>query len=160
MIDHAIVMAGLYAKEAELVRDVDSLLKKMDRLRADLFVVKAAEALHRQEVDNIDFMPHMSVRKQFKRGEVQRYCLDALKASGGCLDTRQLAAIVADRKGLDSLDMALRKKIVGSVMQAMKTARRHRLVVDDGKQFGVRLWRLAPANVSSRARAKGGSNGA
>ena len=136
------VVDALLAKEAELVRDLESIHRKMDRLRSDLSELRAVEAFHRQNIDNADFLPHMSIRRQFKQNEIRGLCITALKAFGGCLDTRQLASFVIERKGLDTQDAALKKKIVFSVMQAMKTARRKRIVIDAGHQLGVRLWRL------------------
>ena len=84
----------------------------------------------------------MSVRRLFQRGEIQKYCLEALRAAGGALSTRELTRHVIARKGLDVEDPVLRKKVVFSVMQSMKTARRRRLVKDAGKRKNVRLWQL------------------
>lgn len=138
------VLAALERKEGELLRELETIAHKIEKLRSDFSDMQAVAIFHRQDVEAADFMPHMSVRAQFRRNEILTYCRDALAAVGGSLDTRQLAVIVAERKGLDVHDGRLRKKIGRSVQQAMKTARRHKIVIDEGRRLGVRVWRLAP----------------
>ena len=143
MMGVASLIEALKEEAEDVERLVESCKRKSAILQANISDMRAVLAFHEQNVSEDDFLPHMSVRKLFKSGEIRRYCLQALKAAGGCLDTRELARVVVAKKGLDVDDVVLRKKIVFSVMQVMKTARRYHLVVGEGKRKGVRMWRLS-----------------
>ena len=141
MID-ADVLAALQAKHDQLQRLIETYQRNIASLGSDLANMRAVLDFHAQTGTATDFLPHMSVRKLFKREEMFGYCREAFQEAGGVLDTRELARFVVARKGLDPDDAVIRKRIVFSIMQVMRTARRHRMVVQEGKRKGVCLWRF------------------
>jgi hypothetical protein len=136
------LIAGLNAKLHEIEQRLAAYMRKMKELEAVLSTHRAVLQAAAQHVDGVSYLPHLSVRRVFGRGEMQRYCLEALEAAGHPLDTRELAEYAIRSKGMDADDVAIRKKVIGSVQQAMKTARRYRRARSLARRRGVIVWAL------------------
>lgn len=153
------LLASLRMLADDVHNHVDSLRRKIAKMESDRANVAAMLRFQEEVVHGPDYLPHLSVRRIFKPRELRDYCLDGLRRSEGMLDTRELARLCMAKRGLDSEDILVRKKVVFSIIQTMKTARRSGMVETCGKRKGVLLWRLRqPAVVPERsARRRGGA---
>jgi hypothetical protein len=75
----------------------------------------------------------------FKKGEVAEFCALHLGASGE-MTTRELAERVMVERGLDAADAALRNSVVFKVVQALRHAKRRRLVRMVERRKGMCVW--------------------
>lgn len=75
----------------------------------------------------------------FKKGEIADICARHLGVDGA-MTTRELAERVMAERGLDSSDTALRNSVVFKVVQALRHARRRRLVRLVEKRKGMCVW--------------------
>jgi hypothetical protein len=67
-------------------------------------------------------------------------CKAALEAAGIPLNTRELATVVAEAKGLDGQDRVLRKALALSIVNVMTRQAKRGVVVTTGTRCGVRIW--------------------
>jgi hypothetical protein len=58
------------------------------------------------------------------------------------LDTRELAAIVVQAKGIDPNDKVFRNTVALSIVHILRMRHKRGQVRDGGKRKGVRIWRL------------------
>lgn len=144
----------LRQRAGDLDRRIQSYARSIDLLQADLATMRAMMSFQERAVTPADYLPHLSPRRLFKRNEVRDACLEALQEHGSALDTRQLAQHAMTKKGMDTEDVIIRKKIVFSVQQAMKTARRKGFVRSAGKRKGVVLWALVGGKLPDPRRLK------
>lgn len=75
----------------------------------------------------------------FKKGEIADICARHLGVDGA-MTTRELAERIMAERGLDSSDTALRNSVVFKVVQALRHARRRRLVRLVEKRKGMCVW--------------------
>lgn len=75
----------------------------------------------------------------FEKGEIADVCARHLNVDGE-MTTRELAERVMAERGLDSSDMALRNSVVFKVVQALRHAKRRRLVRMIEKRKGMCVW--------------------
>jgi hypothetical protein len=75
----------------------------------------------------------------FKKGEIADICAGHLDVDGE-LTTRELAERVMAERGLDSSDTALRNSVVFKVVQALRHAKRRKLVRMVEKRKGMCIW--------------------
>lgn len=148
------LLNDLREKAADLDRQIQTYTRRIGQLKADLATMTAMMAFQEREIVPGDYLPHLSPRRLFKRNEMQDCCLEALYAERTPLDTRQLAKRAMAKKGMDTEDIIIRKKIVFSVQQAMKTARRRGFVESIGRRKGVVLWQLVGGRLPDTSRRK------
>ena len=75
----------------------------------------------------------------FKEGEIADICAHHLGVDGK-LTTRELAERVMAERGLDVADATLRNSVVFKVVQALRHAKRRRLVRTVEKRKGMCVW--------------------
>lgn len=80
----------------------------------------------------------------FKKGEVADICVRHLDVDGE-MTTRELAERVMVERGLDSSDAALRNSVVFKVVQALRHAKRRKLVRMVEKRKGMCVWAAGDA---------------
>jgi multidrug resistance efflux pump len=80
----------------------------------------------------------------FKKGEIADICAQHLSVEGE-LTTRELAERVMAERGLDVTDATLRNSVVFKVVQALRHAKRRRLVRMLEKQKGMCIWAAGDA---------------
>ncbi|WP_158811447.1 hypothetical protein [Beijerinckia sp. L45] len=137
------VLTSLRKKRDEIERQINSFERKISTLEKDLSSMRNVLEHHKQDIVSAEFLPHMSVRRLFLRGEIRGYCLEALQNSTEAMSTRELTRVVVAKKGLDVNDAVIRTKVVFSVFQTLKTAVKRGLIKDTGtRRKGVRLWRI------------------
>ena len=80
----------------------------------------------------------------FKKGEIADVCVRHLGVDGE-MTTRQLAERVMAERKLDASDRALRNSVVFKVVQALRHARRRKLVRMVEKRKGMCVWAAGDA---------------
>lgn len=75
----------------------------------------------------------------FKKGEIADICVRHLGVDNA-LTTRELAERVMAERGLDISDTALRNSVVFKVVQALRHAKRRKLVRMIEKRKGMGVW--------------------
>ena len=80
----------------------------------------------------------------FKKGEIADICVRHLDVDGE-MTTRELAERVMAKRGLDSSDGALRNSVVFKVVQALRHAKRRKLVRMVEKRKGMCVWAAGDA---------------
>jgi hypothetical protein len=95
------------AKRSEVAGLIADLERKTAQQRADLVHVDAVLRLYAPELEP-DCIPSRAVRRRngwFQPGELVRMVLDILRVAPAPLPTREIAAAVMVRHGLDPADM-------------------------------------------------------
>jgi hypothetical protein len=101
------VVSALMAKRSEVAGLIADLERKAAQQRADLVHVDAVLRLYAPELEP-DCIPSWAVRRRngwFQPGELVRMVLDILRVAPAPLPTREIAAAVMVRHGLDPADM-------------------------------------------------------
>jgi hypothetical protein len=100
------VVSALVAKRSEVAGLIADLERKTAQQRADLVHVEAVLRLYAPELEP-DCIPSRIVRRRngwFKPGELVRMVLDTLRVAPAPMPTREIAAAVMVRHGLDPAD--------------------------------------------------------
>jgi hypothetical protein len=101
------VVSALMAKRSEVAGLIADLERKTAQQRADLVHVDAVLRLYAPELGP-DCIPSRAVRRRngwFQPGELVRMVLDILRVAPAPMPTREIAAAVMVRHGLDPADM-------------------------------------------------------
>ena len=78
----------------------------------------AAIAIFATGDDSLAVTPYVDIHRLFKRGEMAAICREALKT--GPKNTRELAALILEAKGLDTGDKVLAKGIAYKLIHALR----------------------------------------
>ena len=100
------VVSALMAKRSEVAGAIADLERRAAQQRADLVHVDAVLRLYAPELQP-DSIPSRAVRRRndwFKPGELVRMVLDILRVAPAPMPTREIAAAVMTRRGLDPAD--------------------------------------------------------
>ena len=136
------VVTTLRDKQRAIQGAITSYERALEAARRDLANVNAVLAMYGRETDPEGWHAHMSVAKVFARGEIFSICKKALDAAPGGLDTRQLAVIILQAKGLDDNDRIMRRNVAYNIVQIMGNRLKRGSISSSGKRNGVRVWRL------------------
>jgi hypothetical protein len=101
------VVSALMAKRSEVAGAIADFERKTAQQRADLVHVDAVLRLYVPELEP-DCIPSRAVRRRngwFKPGELVRLVLDILRVAPAPMPSRESAAAVMMRRGLDPADM-------------------------------------------------------
>lgn len=139
------IIRELRQREGALIRHIETLDRKIERLKADWSSMKGVLAHQRQQISPAELMPHMDFRRFFGSNELRRDCLQALKAAPQGLTSRDIARIVMARIGADVDDEVLLAKLVDRVAYVLRKLRFKKLVNSPFRQKGVTVWALAYA---------------
>jgi hypothetical protein len=100
------VVSALMAKRSEVAGAIADLERRAAQQRADLVHVAAVLRLYAPDLQP-DCIPSRAVRRRngwFKLGELVRMVLDILRVAPAPMPTREIAAAVMTRRGLDPAD--------------------------------------------------------
>ncbi len=130
------VVSGLKAKEEEIKKRISGLRKEIKAHQEDLDAVRKALRIFGETW-------RAGGSRLFRRGEMSKIVLDALRENREGLDVDRLAAIVIEREGFDPSDQETVSTIRQRCMVAMyRYFDRGQLVKE--RCGTVRVWRLAP----------------
>lgn len=111
------VVSALIAKRSEVAGLIADFERKAAQQRADLVHVDAVLRLYAPELEP-DCIPSKAVRRRngwFKAGELVRMVLDTLRIAPAPMPTREIAAAVMVRCGLDQAD-ARTARLIGKLV--------------------------------------------
>jgi hypothetical protein len=135
------IVSTLQNKAEQVEKYIIETETKLAQARADLAHIRATLALFQSDGDTPEYPVHMGVHRLFKRGEIWRVAHAALINAPDGLDTRELAALVIQAKGLDPNDKIFRNTVALSVVHILRMRHKRGQVADAGKRKGVRVWR-------------------
>ncbi|PZQ83062.1 MAG: hypothetical protein DI549_09250 [Ancylobacter novellus] len=132
-----LVIQTLTEKRAEILGRIRTYEAQIAQAKHDLAHVNATiELFTAPERQRARYMVSHGF---FKKGEIADVCARHLSVDGE-MTTRELAERVMAERGLDSSDMALRNSVVFKVVQALRHAKRRRLVRMIEKRKGMCVW--------------------
>lgn len=115
------VVSALMAKRSEVAGAIADLERRAAQQRTDLVHVDAVLRLYAPELEP-DCIPSRAVRRRngwFKPGELVRMVLDILRVAPAPMPTREIAAAVMARRGLDPADLRTGRLIGKLVSNAL-----------------------------------------
>jgi hypothetical protein len=137
-----LVVQTLRDKRAEILGRISAYEAQIAQAKHDLAHVNATIRLFTEpEKQRARYLVSHGF---FKKGEIADICAHHLGVDGE-LTTRELAERVMAERGLDATDGTLRNSVVFKVVQALRHAKRRRLVRMVEKQKGMCVW--APGEV-------------
>jgi len=132
-----LVVQTLTEKRAEILGRIRAYEAQIAQAKHDLAHVNATiELFAAPERQRARYMVSHGF---FKKGEIADICAHHLDVDGA-LSTRDLAERVMAERGLDSSDAALRNSVVFKVVQALRHAKRRKLVRMAEKRKGMCIW--------------------
>ena len=132
-----LVIQTLKDKRAEILGRIQAYEAQIAAAKHDLAHVNATIRLFTEpEKQRARYMVSHGF---FKKGEIADLCAQHL-ASEGEMTTRELAERVMVERKLDSSDTTLRNSVVFKVVQALRHAKRRRLVRMVEKRKGMCVW--------------------
>jgi hypothetical protein len=133
----------LRAKRKEILRalaEYEALIKK---LQFDLVHINSTLALFQTDEAGAEVrMPVMTARL-FRYGEMFKMCQEALSKAPNGLDTRELAEIIMQAKGMNPNDRVLRRAITMSIVNILGSRAKRGQIVAAGKRNLIRIWRFS-----------------
>ena len=132
-----LVVQTLTEKRAEILGRIQAYEAQIAQAKHDLAHVNATiELFAAPERQRARYMVSHGF---IKKGEIADICAHHLDVDGA-LSTRALAERVLAERGLDSSDAALRNSVVFKVVQALRHAKRRKLVRMAEKRKGMCIW--------------------
>ncbi len=101
------VISGLKTKRAEIAGLLAECDERRAALKGALATIDAALRLFAYEGDPAEIKAKRKRRWMFKRGELQRAVMDALRAADGPLTNAEISEMVIRSKGWSAADAAL-----------------------------------------------------
>ena len=150
----ALVTQSLKDKRAEIHGRITAYEAQIAQARHDLAHVNATIRLF-TEPEN-QRARYMVSHGFFKKGEIADICVRHLGVDGE-MTTRELAERVMAERKLDASDTTLRNSVVFKVVQALRHAKRRKLVRMVDKRKGMCVWAAGDA-VTLRVVASSPSN--
>jgi hypothetical protein len=135
------IVNTLRSKRKDVERAIKLYEREIDKLKLDLAHVNATLAMFETDAIKADFRIPMSVARIFKRGEAFAICKQALEAAPDGLDTRELALVCMEAKGLDVSDRVMRKAVTLSLVSLLGMRHKRGQIGAAGLRKGVRVWR-------------------
>lgn len=137
-----LIVQTLTEKRAEILGRIRAYEAQIAQARHDLAHVNATiELFAAPERQRARYMVSHGF---FKKGEIADICVRHLDVDGE-MSTRELAERVMAERGLDISDAALRNSVVFKVVQALRHARRRKLVRMVEKRKGMCIWTAGDA---------------
>jgi hypothetical protein len=141
----------LRSKRKDIEREIANYTKQIERLKVDLIHVNSTLSLFETDAVKADIRLPMSTARLYRRGEMFAACTAILAGHPDGLDTRELAEILMDSKGMDKSDRILRKSFTMSLVHVLSARARRRQILTPGKRNFLRIWKnLPPTPVIGR----------
>ena len=138
----ALVIQSLKDRRAEIHGRIAAYEAQIAQARHDLAHVSATIRLFTEpEHQRARYMVSHGF---FKKGEIADVCVRHLEVDGE-MTTRQLAERVMAERKLDASDRTLRNSVVFKVVQALRHAKRRKLVRMVEKRKGMCVWAAGDA---------------
>jgi hypothetical protein len=135
------IVNTLRTKRSEVEKAIKAYEREVEKLKLDLAHISATLAMFETDAIKSDFRVPMSIARIFRKGEAFGLCKKALEAAPDGLDTRELAVIVMEAKGLDTSDKVMRKAVALSLVNVLGMRHKRGHIGAGGMRKGVRVWR-------------------
>ena len=142
-MSEALVIQSLKNKHSEIHGRIAAYEAQIAQARHDLAHVNATIRLF-TEPEQHQRARYMVSHGFFKKGEIADVCVRHLGVDGE-MTTRQLAERVMAERKLDASDRTLRNSVVFKVVQALRHAKRRKLVRMVEKRKGMCVWAAGDA---------------
>ena len=139
-MSEALVIQSLKNKHSEIHGRIAAYEAQIAQARHDLAHVNATIRLFTEP----ERARYMVSHGFFKKGEIADVCVRHLGVDGE-MTTRQLAERVMAERKLDASDRTLRNSVVFKVVQALRHAKRRKLVRMVEKRKGMCVWAAGDA---------------
>lgn len=137
-----LIVQTLTAKRAEILGRIRAYEAQIAQAKHDLAHVNATiEMFAAPEKQRVRYMVSHGF---FRKGEITDICVLHLGVDGE-MTTRELAERVMAERALDISDAALRNSVVFKVVQALRHAKRRKLVRMVEKRKGMCVWTAGDA---------------
>jgi hypothetical protein len=137
------VVSALVAKRSEVAGLIADLERKAAQQRADLVHVDAVLRLYAPELEP-ECIPTRAARRRngwFKPGELVRMVLDILRIAPAPMSSKEIAAAVMVRRGLDPADLHS-ARLVGKLVNNALARQAGDLVDKIVDEHGPVMWRV------------------
>ena len=114
------VISGLKAKRAEIAGLLAECDERRGSLKEALAVIDSALRLFAYEGDPADIKAKRKRRWMFRRGELQRAVMDAMRTAEGPLTNVEIAEQVIRSKGWSAADAALADAVAEKIKDVRK----------------------------------------
>ncbi len=114
------VISALTRKRAVIAGELAKAEKRCNAMREYLAALDNTLRIFGYDGDPADIKPVTTRRHLFKRGELQRAVMDALRAADGPMSNAEVANRVIEMKGWDAADVGLARKVVEKIRDARK----------------------------------------
>jgi hypothetical protein len=131
------VVSTLTRKREEIERRIEAYREAIAQCERDLAAVTTTIGMYAKDGY---YRPNMSLTRLFRRGEVFRLATAALEAAGKPLDTRELALVIGEAKGLDIGDKVIRKALASNIINTLTQRAKRGHLIRNGYRNGVAVW--------------------
>lgn len=139
----SLVLSGLIAKRAELLRDITIAKDRLAMCEADLASIEGAIRVFDPDIELQDKGRRVPAVHAAPEGDMARYILDCLRAAKGPLKSSEIASYVMEQRQLDPRDKRLQRTMAERTYAALSRLRGRALVRSEAGAGGLLMWRLA-----------------
>jgi len=137
------VIRGLLTKRVSLFHEREEVRAKLASLDNDISAIDRAIRLLGYEDDLNALMPASAGKRLYKQGEISRHVSDILRTATEPLTSRQIALLIAERRGENTNDHKHMVRLTNNVSRVLGNFRAQGRVASEGNGKGLQLWRLA-----------------
>ena len=138
----SLVLSGLIAKRAELLRDITIAKDKLAMCEADLASIEGAIRVFDPDIELGDKGRRVPAVHAAPEGDMARYILDCLRAAKGPLKSSEIASYVMEQRQLDPRDKRLHGTMVERTYAALRRLRERGLVRSEAGKAGLLAWTI------------------
>lgn len=131
----------LTAKRDAIERAIKGYEAALAQAHVDLAAINATIACFQREGEEAPVTPYFDLHRLFKRGEMVKIAMAAMREEGP-LSTTDLARRIVTAKGFDEGDGVLRKAIAYRLVHALRVAEKGGKLKDGGRRGSMRVWTL------------------
>ena len=139
----SLVLSGLIAKRAELLRDITIAKDKLAMCEADLASIEGAIRVFDPDIELQDKGRRVPAVHAAPEGDMARYILGCLRAAKAPLASREIASYVMEQRQLDPRDKRLRRTMTERTGAALRRLRERGLVLSCSGPGGGLEWSLS-----------------
>ena len=137
------VITGLLGKRQSMVTESERLKERLAEIKNDIGTIDRTLDMIGFKGDLVGMSPKRSRQPIFERGELVKAVLEALRAAGRPMKSRDIATAVAIACGDDPKDRRYITELTRRIGRAISPLMSDGLVHATADHHGTRIWRLA-----------------
>lgn len=130
----------LRRKRDQIRRTIRDYERRLDQARADLAHIAAAIHIFEAKTGDTELPAYADIQRLFRYAEGIKLAKEAL--ASGPKTTRELAAYIAQAKGLDARDKVMNKVICRKIIHMLRRQAQQGKLAIDGRKQAALIWRL------------------